>query len=494
MAMWQTKLVLKHSEGVVEVDGVQIARGIFQGDTLSPLLFVLAINPVSFLLNKCDLAYRIDDVYFSHMIYMDDIKTFAGSSKGANEMARIICEFSSSIGMKFGLDKCRVLNVVRGKYKMCGDISLHNGDVIKEMAEGDVYKYLGVTEAVGIKHSEMKKTIVDKYRKKLKTVLKTELNAKNIMIAINEYALPVLTYTFGIINWTEDEIKGVDVRTRKDLNMSKMFEVRSDVDRLYMPRCMGGRGLVSAWDSFRCTSMRLSYYLAGEKSPQMIKCCELDAKCLFSITRKAEKLLACMVIETPKNMGDKPLLKQAQIVGQKTKEALHKERLEKFKAKPQHGVFFRHLDGNCIAKKLSLSWLEKCHLSPKSEAYIIAAQELALFTRWHEKNILKKDVSDTCRACKKVPETMSHILAGCDTLAKKEYFDRHNAVARYVHHSICDKLGVPIVKKWHLHKPPEVFMDSRYEIIWDMVLPTDRPCGANRPDIVVREKEKKRLI
>ena len=87
---------------------------------------------------------------------------------------------------------------------------------------------------------------------------------------------------------------------------------------------------------------------------------------------------------------------------------------------------------------------------------------------------------------------MSHILAGCDTLAKKEYFDRHNAVARYVHHSICDKLGVPTVKKWHLHKPPEVFMDSRYEIIWDMVLPTDRPCGANRPDIVVREKEKKK--
>ena len=285
---------------------------------------------------------------------MDDIKTFAGSFKGASQMAKIISEFSSSIGMKFGLDKCRVLNIVRGKHTVCGGITLDNGDIIEEMAEGDVYKYLGVMEAVGIKHSEMKKAIVDKYRKKLKTVLKTELNAKNIMTAINEYALPVLTYTFGIINWTEDEIKGVDVRTRKDLNMSKMFEIRSDVDRLHIPRCMGGRGLVSAWDSFKCTSMRLAHYLAGERSPQMKKCCELDEKCLFSIARKAEKVLLSIVIEAPKSMGDKPLLKQAQIVAQKTKEALHKERLEKLKTKPQHGVFFRQLDGSCTARKSCL--------------------------------------------------------------------------------------------------------------------------------------------
>ena len=83
---------------------------------------------------------------------------------------------------------------------------------------------------------------------------------------------------------------------------------------------------------------------------------------------------------------------------------------------------------------------------------------------------------------------MFHILAGCDVLAKKEYFDRHNAVARYVHHVICNNLGVQVVRKWHVHKPPEVFIDTRYEILWDMVIATDRPCGANRPDIVVRDK------
>ena len=56
-----------------------------------------------------------------------------------------------------------------------------------------------------------------------------------------------------------------------------------------------------------------------------------------------------------------------------------------------------------------MSWLTKCHLSPQSEAYLVAAQELALFTRWHERHIVKKDVSDLFRACKNEPETMFHI-------------------------------------------------------------------------------------
>ena len=35
-------------------------------------------------------------------------------------------------------------------------------------------------------------------------------------------------------------------------------------------------------------------------------------------------------------------------------------------------------------------------------------------------------------------------------------------------------------------------MDNRVEILWDMTLTTDRAVGANRPDIVIRDKEQKR--
>ena len=119
---------------------------------------------------------------------------------------------------------------------------------------------------------------------------------------------------------------------------------------------------------------------------------------------------------------------------------------------------------------------------------------LAIFTRWHECNILKTAKSDLCRICGKEPETTFHLLAGCDVLAKKEYLDRHNNVARYIHHCICNAYNFHTEKKWHLHSPPEVIMDKKVEIIWDMILTTDRAVGSNRPDIIIRDKTERKTF
>ena len=280
---------------------------------------------------------------------------------------------------------------------------------------------------------------------------------------------------------------------RKNLNLFRMFPIRSDVDRLNLPRSMGGRGLLSAWDSYKCTMVRLSHYLLGSTDKQTKKCAEFDQTTLFSISKKAKKFSDTVTPQIPPNIQDKPILRQAKIVANKFKEALHKDKLEKFLNKPQHGVFFRQMKANDLNVKKSLSWLDKCHLSPQSEGYICAMQELAIFTKWHEVHILKNSTSDKCRICGKEPETTTHLLAGCDVLAKKEYLDRHNQVAQYIHHSVCKSFNFPTEKKWHLHKPTEVIMDQKVEIIWDMILATDRQVGANRPDLVIRDKANKKV-
>ena len=48
-----------------------------------------------------------------------------------------------------------------------------------------------------------------------------------------------------IINWTLQELAKLDTKTRKFLTMYKMYHPnKSDMDRLYLPRTEGGRGLI----------------------------------------------------------------------------------------------------------------------------------------------------------------------------------------------------------------------------------------------------------
>ena len=59
MPTWRTKLFLPTKHGTVETDDIFFRRGIFQGDSLSPLLFCLALAPISAMLVRAKLGYRI---------------------------------------------------------------------------------------------------------------------------------------------------------------------------------------------------------------------------------------------------------------------------------------------------------------------------------------------------------------------------------------------------------------------------------------------------
>ena len=53
----------------------------------------------------------------------------------------------------------------------------------------------------------MKERLKQEYSRRLRMMLKSELNARNKITAIGALAVPVLRYTFGINNWRIEEIK-----------------------------------------------------------------------------------------------------------------------------------------------------------------------------------------------------------------------------------------------------------------------------------------------
>jgi hypothetical protein len=59
-----------------------------------------------------------------------------------------------------------------------------------------------------------------------------------------QLAVPVLRYSFGIVNWCQKELQKLDRKTRKLPTNHGWHHTKADADCLYVTRKQGGRGLM----------------------------------------------------------------------------------------------------------------------------------------------------------------------------------------------------------------------------------------------------------
>ena len=115
MSMWRATLNLTHPNGNLKSRSIKINTCIFQGDSLSPLLFCLSLMPLSRELNQTGYGYNIQKRSINHQFYMDDLKLFAKDDNDLEGLLETMKKFSDDTDMFFGLDKCAKATFKRGK-------------------------------------------------------------------------------------------------------------------------------------------------------------------------------------------------------------------------------------------------------------------------------------------------------------------------------------------------------------------------------------------
>ena len=438
---------------------VSIKRGIFQGDSLSPLIFILCIIPMTKILRNMRAGYMLGNVKVNHLLFMDDLKVFGKNEKEIDSLIKTVEVFSCDIGMEFGIKKCGVACVKRGKLSKAEGLRLLSGKMITEVNE-EGYRYLGIIELDKVKEQEMKLEFRAEYMRRLKLIMKSKLHGRHKIKAINTWAVSLLRYGAGIIEWTKEDLQKMDRKTRKVMTMNKEFHPKSDTARLYVSRKKGGRGLISCEECVRTEENSLNWYIENSN----------------------EEMLA--------NVNNHKIMRNDEAVEPVQYKANRKQIAEAgWKEKVMHGQFVRELKG--VDWDKTWQWLMKGDLKGCTEALICSAQEQALRTNYIKFHIDKTVESPLCRMCGERGESIYHLISECGKLAQREYKRRHDDVARYVHWQICRESGIESCDKWYEHKPECVLENKDYKIFWDFMIQCDRLIEARKPDVVLIDKRTK---
>ena len=165
------------------------------------------------ILRKAKAAYEFSESKekINHLWFMNDLNLFSRNEKGLDSLVQTVCVFSEDIGMEFGIEKCAMLVMEKGKIVKAVGIELSDGKVIKSLQEHGSLE----AEADKFLEEKMKLNVSKEYIIRLRKVLKSKLNSGNLVCGVNTWAVSLLRSSAAFVTWRKSELQAIDRKTRK---------------------------------------------------------------------------------------------------------------------------------------------------------------------------------------------------------------------------------------------------------------------------------------
>ena len=453
---WATMAELHGNQSSITSDVINFSNGIFQGDSISVLLFIQSLNPLSYMLGKLK-GYNYGNKRrktVTRNFFVDDLKLYGSTINVTKKQLDLVTQFSKDICMDFGTDKCAYLKIVKGTIVSDAEPLEMNNLTIKSVKEGDTYKYLGIDENISYHGPINKERVSKEYFTRTRKIWSSELSAYNKVIAHNAFAVPVLIPTIGVLDWTIGEIKDIDIKTGKILTLTRNFHPNSDVNRLYMQKSLGGRGLRQVQSSYESRIIAIRQHLINNlhRNSALEYIYEKETN---DILRVGQELLQKYNIVSIPNEPPKSISKKFTKADQTSKR-------EHFVQKPLHGYFCKLMDNdNNIDKQQSLAWTKDRFITSDLEGYMGTITEQELPTKYIRNKRDRESgktptCNNKCRLCHTAIEDVTHVICNCPEMSARYYLPlRHDRMGKILYTSHIQK-HFPETKVEQLQEPESI--------------------------------------
>ena len=250
---------------------VQFRQGLFQGDSLSPLLFCLSIVPIPHALKET-MGFRVPYLGspVTHLFFMDDLKVHARNSDILGDTLRVVDRVSHAVWMGVGSEKvchrsCQAWKVHQWeKLPSAGGAEDRTGDPER-------YWYLGIEQLFKADHANIRERLIKQYVKWLHQIWSSALNSKHKVHTTNTWAVSVFWYFFALIKWPLKVLIQLDRLTRKILQRFKSHHLSASIEHLYLGCTNGGRGMMNIHQAYEREVVASELYLANAVGDELLQ-------------------------------------------------------------------------------------------------------------------------------------------------------------------------------------------------------------------------------
>ena len=148
-------------------------------------------------------------------------------------------------------------------------------------------------------------------------------------------------------------------KTRKLLTMERINHPKADVERLYLPRDSGGRGLTQLELLFKTATVGLNSYLEQREDPHVkVMNRHESSKKLYSISKDDSKFKRELGLPDQLIIQQEPITIFAKRVKKETKKKAEEKMRQKWEEKPMHGRYPTRVNKPDVDIEMIHKWLK----------------------------------------------------------------------------------------------------------------------------------------
>ena len=125
------------------------------------------------------------------------ISKYQPKIKELKTLTQMIQIYKQNIGIEFGIEKCTMLIIKKGKREIAERIEQPNKKSIKTLIEKENYLWIFETDNI----NQMKEKVRKEKLKRTRKLLKTKVCSKKVIKGINTRAIPLARYSAPYLKW-----------------------------------------------------------------------------------------------------------------------------------------------------------------------------------------------------------------------------------------------------------------------------------------------------